>query len=239
MRKRPLVLLAVVLFGSLPVAAQAVDEIIGKSITARGGIDRLKAVQSMRVTGRVAFGQGIEAPFTFELKRTNKMRLEFTVQGLTGVQAYDGKMGWQIAPFQGKKDPEPLGGDELKAAEELADMDGLLVDYKAKGHKVELMGKEKVEGADAYKLKVTLKNGDVRYQYLDADAFLEIKSESKRVIRGSETEIEKSVGDYKDVGGGIMFPYALESGAKGSPQRQKIIVEKVELNPAIDDARFV
>lgn len=238
MRKRSLTLLAVVLFGSLSVAAQTVDEIIAKSITARGGADKLKAVQSMRVTGRIAVGQGIEAPFTLELKRTNKMRLEFTVQGLTAVQAYDGRMGWQIAPFQGKKDPEPLGGEELKLTEEQADMDGPLVDYKAKGHKVELIGKEKVEGTDAYKLKITLKNGDVRFQYLDADAFLEIKGESKRMIRGSETEIEQSVGDYKDVGGGIMFPYALESSAKGSPQRQKIIVEKVELNPAIDDARF-
>ncbi len=239
MRNRFLALLSVAALLSLPVpGAETVDEIIAKNIAARGGMDKLKAVQAIRATGRITFGQGLEAPFTLELKRTNKIRLEFTVQGLTGVQAYDGKMGWQIMPFTGKKDPEPTAGEDLKAAEEQADIDGPLVDYKAKGHQVELIGKEKVEGTDTYKLKITLKNGNVRYDYLDTDTHLQIKGESKRMVRGNEVELEESIGDYKPVGG-VMFPHAFESGPKGSQQRQKIIVEKVELNPAIDDARFV
>jgi outer membrane lipoprotein-sorting protein len=163
--------------------------------------------------------------------------MEITLQGLVAVQAYDGKTGWQIMPFQGKKDPEATGEDDTKALAEQADIDGPLVDYKAKGNKVELLGKEPVEGTDAYKLKVTLKNGEVRTISLDADSFLEIKVESKRTIRDTEREAESTLGDYKEVEG-MMMPFSVESGMKGAPQKQKITIEKIEINPAIDDSRF-
>ncbi len=237
MKKRLVSLVVVGAFLCVPLAAQTVDEIIAKNVAARGGLDKVKAVQTMRWTGRVSLGEGIEAPAVLELKRGNKMRLEFTVQGITAVQAYDGKSGWHVFPFQGKKDPEPIADEELKDVEEQADMDGPLVDYKAKGHKVELIGKEPVEGADCYKLKITLKNGDIRYAYLDTDSYLEIKGESKRTVRGNEMEMEESVGDYKEVEG-LMLPHAFETSAKGSPQKQKIIIEKIELNVPLDDARF-
>jgi hypothetical protein len=111
------------------------------------------------------------------------------------------------------------------------------VDYKSKGHQVELVGKEKVEGTDAYKIKVTRKTGKVEHLYLDAESYLEIKGESKRTVRGTEEEAEQTIGDYKEVGG-ILYPHALEGGPKGRPERQKITIEKVEQNPALDDARF-
>jgi outer membrane lipoprotein-sorting protein len=220
-----------------PAAAQNVDEIIAKNIQAHGGLEKLKAVKAMRMTGKISLGQGLEAPAVIEQKRPNSFRLELTLQGLTLVQAYDGKAGWQIIPFGGKKDPEPMGEDELKAAAEQADFDGPLVEYKEKGHQVELLGKEQVEGTDTYKLKVTLKNGDVRYLYLDTDSYLEIKSEGKRTVRGTEVEGETAIGDYKEVGG-LLLPHSIEAGAKGVPQKQKITIEKVELNPTIDDSRF-
>ncbi len=222
---------------ALPVHAQTVDELIAKNIQARGGMEKLKSVQSLRMSGKMTFGQGMEAPITLELKRPKELRMEFTVQGLTGVQAYDGSSGWMIMPFSGKKDPEPMTADVVKALEVQADMDGPLVDYKAKGHKVELVGKEKVEGTDAYKLKVTLKNGDLRNIYLDSDSFLEIKSEGKRTVRGTEVETESSIGDYKEVDG-IMFPFSIEAGAKGSPQKQKYSIEKIQLNVPMEDSRF-
>jgi hypothetical protein len=218
-------------------AAPTVDDVIAKNIEARGGMDKIKKVQSMRMTGKMMMGPGIEAPMIIEMKRPSNMRVEFTLQGMTGVQAYDGKNGWAIEPFGGKKDPEPMSVEDLKDAEEQSDMDGPLVDYKAKGNKVELVGKEKVEGSDAYKLKITLKSGDVRYLYLDADSYLEIKGESKRTIRGSEAEIETTIGDYKEVEG-LMIPFNFQAGQKGSDQKQNIVVEKVEINPAIDVARF-
>jgi outer membrane lipoprotein-sorting protein len=237
MRRRLLSGLAVGVLIALPVSAQTVDEIIAKNLQAKGGLQKLKAVQTARMAGTMTVGPGMEAPFVIEFKRPNQMRLDFTLQGMTGTQAYDGKTGWMLMPFSGRKDPEPMPTEALKQAEEQADFDGPLVDYQAKGHKVELVGKEKVEGSDAYKLKVTLKNGDIRYIYLDADQYLEIKVDGKTPIRGTEIENSTSIGDYKEVGG-LMLPHAMESTQAGSPQSQKMTIEKIELNVPIDDARF-
>jgi outer membrane lipoprotein-sorting protein len=218
-------------------SAQTVDELIAKNVEARGGLEKLKSVKAIRMTGKMTMGPGMEAPISLELKRPNSIRMEFTFQGNVGVQAFDGKNGWAINPFSGKKDAEPLSADDLKEIEEQADLDGPLVDYKAKGHAAELVGKEKIEGSDAYKLKITLKGGDVRYHYLDADSYLTIKEESKRMVRGSEMEVESTVGDYKEVGG-LLIPHSIQNGAKGQPQKQNIIVENVELNPPLEDSRF-
>jgi len=217
--------------------AQSVDEIIAKNVQARGGADKLKRVKSIKSTATMSMGPGIEAPGTLIQKRPALARLEFTVQGLTAVQAFDGKNGWQIMPFMGKKDPELMSADEAKEIEENADLDGPLVDYKSKGHQVELQGKEKIEGTDAYKLKVTLKNGDVQTIYIDSDSFLDIKEVTKRTVRGTEQEIESAIGDYKPVDG-IMFPFAVESGIKGTDQKQKLTITKVELNVPADDSIF-
>jgi outer membrane lipoprotein-sorting protein len=222
---------------ALPTQAQTVDELIAKNVQARGGIEKLKAVKSIRMTGKMTMGPGMEAPFVMEMKRPRNMRVEFTIQGMTGVQAYDGEKAWMLMPFMGKKDPELMPAEETKEAAEESDFDGPLVDYKEKGNSVELVGKEKVEGTDAYKLKVTLKSGDVRYLYLEGDSYLEIKGESKRKMRGTEIEGESIIGDYKDEGG-LMIPHSIETGAKGSPQKQKLTIEKVELNAQVDDARF-
>lgn len=220
-----------------PAVAQTVDELVAKNIQARGGADKIKAVKSARTTGKMVMGQGIEAPFVMMEKRPNQTRMEFTFQGMTGLQAYDGKNGWSLMPFMGKKEPEAVPEEENKLMEEQADMDGPLVDYKTKGHKVELLGKEQVEGADAYKLKLTMKSGKTRTIYLDADSYLEIKMEAKRTLRGAEVEGETTYGDYKDEGG-LMVPHTVESGVKGTAQKQKLIFEKFEMNPDLPDSLF-
>lgn len=216
---------------------QTVDEIIAKNIQARGGMDKLKSVKSIRTTATMTMGPGMEAPAVMVQKRPEMARLEFTIQGLTGIQAYDSQKAWQVMPFMGKKDPELMSADETKEIEEMADIDGPMVDYKAKGHKVELLGKEKVEGTDAYKLKITLKNGDVQTEYIDADSFLVIKEETTRTVRGTERSFEAAIGDYKEVDG-IVFPFAIENNLKGSDQKQKITVSKIELNVPADDSMF-
>jgi outer membrane lipoprotein-sorting protein len=220
-----------------PAVAQTVDELVAKNLQARGGADKIKAVKSTRTTGKMVMGQGMEAPFVISEKRPNQTRMEFTFQGMTGVQAYDGKNGWTLMPFMGKKEPEAVPEEENKLMEEQADMDGPLVDYKAKGHKVELVGKEQVEGADAYKLKLTMKNGKTRTIYLDADSYLEIKMEAKRTVRGAEVDGETTYGDYKEESG-LMVPHTIETGVKGAPQKQKLILEKFEMNMALDDSLF-
>ena len=154
-------LLAIVLaFVGLPLLAQTADDIISKYIKTVGGMEKINAVNSLRRTGKFTGGGGFEAGILEENKRPNLVRQEFLLQGMVGVTAYDGRNGWKIEPWQGKKDPEPLGEDEMKGIVENSDFDGPLVNYGQKGNKIEFVGMEPVEGTDAYKLKVTLASGD-------------------------------------------------------------------------------
>jgi outer membrane lipoprotein-sorting protein len=219
------------------VQAQTADEIINKNLEARGGKDKIKAVQTARMTGKLVMGQGMEAPITMELARPNKMRMEFTLQGMTGVQAYDGKSGWSVMPFMGKTEPEKMSDDDVKQAEDMADMDGLLVDYKEKGHQVEYVGKEDVEGTPAYKLKVTKKNGDVVNVYIDSESYMEIKDAGKVKVRGQEIEGQTTFGDFKKVEG-IVYPFSIEQKSSAGPGGMTISISKIEVNPAVDNSRF-
>jgi len=222
---------------SAGVSAQTADEIIAKYVKTIGGMEKIQAVKSMRRTGKVIVGGGFEIPLVEENKRPNLVRQDITIQGLVGTNAYDGKVGWKIAPWQGKKDPEAMGEGELKSILEEADFDGPLVNYKEKGNKVEFIGMDEVEGTDTYKLKVTMADGEVRLFYMDTDYYVPIKIETKRIIRGNEVEIETVLGDYKEVAGWYM-PWSVEVGAKGSQFKQKIALEKIEANVALDDTKF-
>jgi outer membrane lipoprotein-sorting protein len=159
LRKISVCLLAAFAVAAL-ASAQTADELIEKNIQAHGGLDKIKGVQSMRMTGKIV-GGGMEMPMLMEFKRPTSMRMEFTVQGMTGIQGYDGTTGWAVMPFVGKTEPEKMSPEDLKEMENQADIDGPLVDYKAKGHQVEYLGKADVEGTPVHKLKVTKKNGDV------------------------------------------------------------------------------
>jgi outer membrane lipoprotein-sorting protein len=238
---RKLALFALALLVALPLAAQelTVDQLIAKHIEAQGGMAKMKSINTVKITGRVEVGPGVEAPIVVYKRRPDQMRMELAIQGLTMVRSYDGtsKTGWAIIPFQGKKDGEPMTADDIKEAAEGADFDGPLVDYAAKGNKVELLGKESVEGSPAYKLKLTRKSGNVENVYLDADSFLEVRSEAKRMIRGNEVETESTIGDYKTVDG-LVVPFSAEEGAKGRPEKQKITFEKYEFNVPVDAAMF-
>jgi outer membrane lipoprotein-sorting protein len=237
-RKLLLTSLAITLLVLAAVAQDlTVDQVIANNVQARGGLEKLKAIKSLRLTGKMNLGPDIEVPVVIELKRPNLMRTEFTLQGLTAIQAYDGKSGWTIMPFAGNKEPEPMGEEDTRLAAAQADVDGPLVGYKEKGNTVELLGMDSVGSAPAYKIKVTPKNGGVRTIYLDANSFLEIKMESKMTIAGTEREGESSMSDYKEVGG-VMFAYSVEGGIKGSPVKQKMSFDKIEVNPTLDDARF-
>jgi outer membrane lipoprotein-sorting protein len=235
--RRLMLLTSVFLVFSAALSAQTVDELIAKSVAARGGLDKMKATNSARLTGSFEAGP-MQAGFVEVTKRPNKLRRDITIQGLNLVQAYDGQNGWQIVPFTGKKDAEPISGDELKDLQEEADTDGPLVDYKQKGNKVELVGKEKVEGTAAYNLKVTLKNGDVRNVYLDADSYLPIKSTGKTTRRGTEIMVESSMGDYKEVSG-VLVPFSIQVHLQGAEiDTEKITFSKVEFNVPVDDSVF-
>jgi hypothetical protein len=221
---------------SLSAGAQTVDEVIAKNIQARGGMEKLKAVRSLRTTAKLTQGS-FRAELRQENKRADKVREEFIIQGLAQVQAYDGKTGWQISPFGGRKDPELLSQDDLKSLVVDADMDGPLVDYKEKGHKAELVGHDSMEGTDCFKIKLSMKNGDVRYYYLDTDSYLELKVEIQSTIRGALQENELYYGDYEQVNG-IFYAFTLEQAQKGSESRAQVSVQKIEQNVALEDAHF-
>lgn len=218
-------------------AAQTADEIVARYVKTVGGMEKIQAIRSLRRTGKFTGGGGFEARVVQENKRPNMVRQEFSLQGMTGVNAYDGASGWKIEPWQGKKDPEPLGEEELKQIVEESDFDGPLVNYKEKGNRVEYVGTEPVEGTDAYKLKVTQKSGDVSYYFMDTDYYVPIRIETKRMVRGAEREYETTLGDYKEVAG-VYLPHSYETGVKGAPFRSQVNFEKIEANVSLEDLRF-
>lgn len=234
-----------VLCGLLVVAGQTVaetlDEVLAKNLEVRGGEDAILAVGSLRMTGTMRMGGSaagaLELPFSAEFKRPNKVRIEFTMQGMTAVQAYDGEVGWAIMPFLGKTEPEEMAEDQLKEIKDQADLDGVLVNYEEKGHTVELLGTEEVDGTPAYMLRVTKANGDVVDLFLDQEYYIEFKADTKREVQGSEVEISTVFGDYKEVDG-ILFAHSMEVSFPGNPAGQVITINTIELNVEIDDDRF-
>lgn len=219
------------------VAGQTADQVVSKNLGAKGGIEKIKALKSLKMTGR--FQQGdFTADVGQESRPPNLIRETLTVQGMTQIQAYDGATGWQINPFQGRKDPELLGEEDLRDLTEDADFYGPLVDYREKGNSVEYLGPATVDGDDAYRLKVTLKNGDIFYYYLDPDTYLEIRIERQQFIRGSVRETLINLGSYKLING-VYLPTSLEVGEKRNPNSmQQITFSNIEANLQLPDSEF-
>jgi hypothetical protein len=220
------------------VVKESVDTLVAKNVEAKGGAQALAAVQSLRLQGKMVVNNGRrELGYVLIKKRPAAVREEATLQGMTRVDAYDGTQGWKIRPFGGRKDPEKVSVDEAKELIEDAEIDGPLIDWKAKGSTVEYLGIEDVDGTPAHKLRVVRKNGDVNYVYLDPDHFLEIRVITQRVQNGAQIETETDLGDYEKING-VFFPFSLEGGPKGSTDKQKIIFEKAEANTPVDDTIF-
>ena len=227
---------------SLPASAQTTaspptaDDLIARYLKTVGGAEKVQSIKSLRRVGKYRGSGGFEAIYIQENKRPDLVREEFVLQGMTAVNAWDGKTGWKIDPFQGKKDAEPLSEDEMRSILIDADFDEPIVDYAKKGNKVTFAGMDQVEGTDVYKLNVTLRNGDTRTYYLDTDTYVPIKIDDKRTIRGSEQEIETILGDYKEVDG-YFIPFSIEYGPKGQ-DKGKINWDKFEANVTLHDLRF-
>jgi hypothetical protein len=229
-------LLAVFCF-DLTAASQTADELVQKNIEAKGGMDKIRAIKTWRMTGKVITG-GLKATTGQENMRPNLVRETFSLQGMTALQAYDGSTAWQIQPFSGRKDPELMGEDDARDLLIDSDFDGPLVDYKEKGNSVEYLGHDVVDGDDAFRLKVTLKNRDIIYYYLDPDTFLEIRKETQEFIRGSVRESVSDLGSYKPVAG-VMYPFSVASGPKNDPSSwQTVTVEKIEVNIPLEQSEF-
>ena len=222
------------------VLAYTADELAAKNVAAKGGLDKLNAIQSLRLSGKLLVNGGaLELGYVTLIKRPGSIRYEALLQGLTQIQAYDGTQAWQINPFQGRKDPEKLSVDDAKGlGEDAVDFAGSLVDYKAKGYTLDYLGTEDVDGTEAHKLRVTRPNGDLTYVYLDPEYFLEIRTINRRIEHGVPNETVTDYGDYEKVDG-VYFPFEQDSGPKGSRDRQRVRFEKAEANVPATDTQFL
>ena len=236
-RRAPFAILAALAFPAA-LAAQTADDIINSYLRARGGVAKIKAVQTERVTGTITFAPGVAGPFTVERKRPLKMHMELTINGQSLIRVYDGKSaGWVYNPFAPNAAVVPMTVDDLRGIADEADFEGPFVDYKAKGSQIEYVGKDEVDGVAAQKLKLTGKQGDVSYFLFDASAGLIMKWEGTRRLGEKDIPWETSFRDFREVNG-LKYPFLVESGAVGSEQIQKITAEKIEVNIPIDEARF-
>ncbi|HZF16708.1 MAG TPA: hypothetical protein VE046_12255 [Steroidobacteraceae bacterium] len=238
-------------------------QVVERNMAARGGLEKWRGVKALSWAGKMDAGGGdqrrlnvkipgmppppppskepaaqVQLPFVLEMERPRKSRLEIEFNGQTAVQVYDGTHGWKLRPFLNRREVETFTPAELEAAGMQSEFDGALVDYAAKGTKVELEGLDKVEGKDAYKLKLTLKNGHVVHEWIDANSFLDVKLEgTPRKLDGKLHEVAIFMRDYRPVNG-LQIPHLLETVVKGVPRTEKIQIEKVVVNPRLDESRF-
>ena len=262
---------------STPRAQLSAAEIVNKNVAARGGLEAWRAVQALSLQGKMGAGgnnraalkvpmpdpkadprqalmphrptEEAQLPFLLELKRPRKQRLELQVKGQTAIQVFDGTNGWKFRPFLNRSEVEPFTAEELRLASMQTELDGPLVDYAAKGTQIELVGTEKVEGHDTYKLKLTMKNGQAIHVWIDAQTFLEAKMEGQpRRLDGTDHPVEVYFRDYRPESG-LQIPHVLETrvlpvgknalGLRDTPvPPEKIIIDKVVVNPKFEDKLF-
>jgi outer membrane lipoprotein-sorting protein len=221
-------------------SALTADEIIARNVAARGGAAQLKALTSLRRVGHVVTpGANIELSIMQLSRRPDQFRQEQTLQGLTQIRAWDGREGWQVRPFEGRKDPARMSVDEAKSLRLAADFETPLVDYRQKGHSVEYLGTDDVDGTPAYKLRVKLKWGDEITYWIDPDTWMIIRGLRRQFQRGAEQVTEIDYGEYERVGG-VYVPMTEEFGPKDSDstQKQKVVFESAEANVSVDPAVF-
>ena len=231
-------------------------QIVEKNVAARGGLSAWRAVQSMSWKGTMGAGgtnyatinakgqlktgerEEVRLPFRLELKRPLKSRLELDFNNSTAVQIFDGTKGWKLRPYLGRSNWDAYSADELKQAAAEPGIDGWLIDYAAKGARVDLAGTDKVEGHAAYRLKVTRKDGQVRQVWVDGQSFLDIKADGDpRRFDGKMRKVVVLMRDFK-AEQGLMIPRVQETAVEGVAKPEKIQIDGVTVNPKLDDTRF-
>ena len=162
---------------------------------------------------------------------------EFSIGGHKAVRAYDGKTAWAQPPVPGEP-ARAMGPEDAAEAKAQADVDlSPLVDAAAKGYAVELVGRDRLPGGDTFRLIVRGGGQPQRTLQLDSRSHLVVRTEEKRTLEGREVDFVTEVGDYR-AEGGLVFPHRIELGPKGSPDRQRLVIRTVEVNPPLDEARF-
>ena len=204
-----LVIILTIVFLSPLLQPQSLDEIIKNNLEAKGGVEKINAFKTGKMTGKMMM-QSFEMPYTMWFKKPSQVKMETVFQSVNMTMAYDGNMVWQISPLTGSPDPQEVTGDQAEQIKDSGEMmDEPFIDYEKKGHKIELIGKEDMEGTEVFKLKLTRKDGQEIYYFIDAEAFIELKTSTTRKMKdGTEVKIDTIYGDYKPVAG-VMMPHSL------------------------------
>jgi hypothetical protein len=223
-----------------PPARLSVDQIVDRNIAARGGLTAWRAVKTLTIAGELDAGgkPNHTLPYVLKEKRPRMSRLEIVFKDQTSLQVYDGTQGWKVRPFLNRNEVETYTPAETKSAAAEQDLDGPLVDYAAKGTQIALAGTEPVEGHPAYKLKLTLKNGEKRNLWIDAGSFLELKMDGEpRKLDGKMHNVAVYFRDYK-VEHGLTVPHLQETAVEGVKVPYKMTITRVAVNEPLDDAQF-
>jgi outer membrane lipoprotein-sorting protein len=217
--------------------AQTAEEIVAKNLKAKGGVEKLKAMNSVKITGTIS-AQGMEMSMTTWAKRPNLIRREMQVQDKRSVTGFDGLTVWAIDPMlTGSDQPQELTGPMAQMTKDDADFDGVLVDYKEKGHKVELVGTETLDGKKVHHLKITKKNGQIQQYYIDADSGVEVRTVmSVQMGPAPAAEITTDLSNYQVVDG-LSVPFSMKQTMNGSVAAE-VKIEKVEFNLPIEESMF-
>ena len=212
--------------------AQTVEEIIGKYETALGGKEKLLAIKSVKMVGNLNV-QGMDVGVTTTALNGVGSRNDISVPGMgEGFQVVNATKGWDFMPFMGQANPEEISADQAKASQGLLDLQGVLVNYKEKGSQVELLGKEKVDTAECYKLKVTNKQGVVSTLYIDATTYYRVKNITKMKTANGDADVETGYGDFKKTADGYVFPFSQ------TMERGTIVFSSIDVNKPVDEKIF-
>jgi hypothetical protein len=234
MKKLTILVSALMMLSGSFLSAQTLDEVLKEHFKAIGQ-EKLLKVNTIKMTGKLVQG-GAEIPFIQMSKRPNLVRVEGTFQGLTFIQTFNGKEGWNLNPFQGVTDPQPFSADELKTMKYSSDIDGMLWNWKDKGYTVTLEGKEDMEGTSCFKIKLATKDGDGFTYYIDADSYMMIRTNTKVKVQGNDTETDTYTSNYMMVEG-LAMPGKIETKMNGQVV-MTIIVDKAEINTELDKTLF-
>jgi hypothetical protein len=231
MKKIFLSILAIMIIGFSFAQDLTADQIVNKYIDAVGGKAAWSKVNSLVMTGTIKM-QGAELAITTMVVDKKGMRQEFTLNGMTGYQIMTPDSGWNFSPFQGQKIPEPITADDVKQGQDQLDVEGNLIDYAAKGHTVELLGKDDVDGVETYKLKETLKSGKEETIYIDPQSFLVIRDVTKQKANGKETEVKTDLSNYQKLPEGILVPMSIKLPFG------ELTITDVKVNSSVDPNLF-
>ena len=199
-------LVVAALIAGQTIKAQNVDEVVNKYVDALGGKEKLASLKTVRMEA-VMNANGTDVDITITKSQMVGLRMDIAVMGMNGYQIVTPTAGWSFMPFAGQTAPEAMKDEQLKAGLSGLDIQGNLFNYKEKGTQVELLGKEKVDNADCYKIKATLKSGKVITYFIDDKTYNVVKSVSMQNINGEDKEVANGYSNYKATANGYVFPY--------------------------------